>query len=62
MVGWDIEDTSFVFELTYNYGVYEYARGNDLACVQLYRFNMDGEDMEAKMLREFPDAQKDEKT
>lgn len=62
MVGWDTEDVSFVFELTYNYGVYEYARGNDLGCVHLYKFNKDGEDMEAKMLAEFPEAQKNEST
>jgi len=33
MVGWENEDNSFVFELTYNYGVDHYARGNDLKCI-----------------------------
>jgi len=30
MVGWENEDKSFVFEMTYNYGVDAYRRGNDL--------------------------------
>ena len=50
MVGWENEDKSFVFELTYNYGVYEYARGNDLQSISLHKYNFDGDDMEEKML------------
>ena len=46
MVGWRNEDVSFVFELTYNYGIKEYKRGNDLECILLYKFNKDGVDME----------------
>lgn len=56
MVGWENEDKSFVFELTYNYGVYEYARGNDLQSISLHKFNKDGVDMEEKMLSEFEGA------
>lgn len=29
MVGYGPEDTHFVVELTYNYGIHEYERGND---------------------------------
>ena len=46
MVGWDNEDNSFIFELTFNYGVYKYKRGNDLNCLLLHKFNQKGEDME----------------
>ena len=56
MVGWENEDNSFVFELTYNYGIDQYARGNDLKCIQLYKFNNEGVDMENKMLTEFDGA------
>ena len=44
MVGWEIEDKSFVFELTYNYGVYKYERGNDLDAVLLHKYNQEGID------------------
>ena len=50
MVGWLNEDTSFVFELTFNYGVTNYERGNDLHAIVLHQFNKDGEDMKAKLL------------
>lgn len=59
MIGWGSEDSSFVFELTYNYGVDQYVRGNDLECIHLFKFNRNGEDMEAKMLESFPNAVKD---
>lgn len=39
MVGQGAEDAHFVFELTFNYGVREYARGNDLQCVLLSASN-----------------------
>ena len=51
MVGWDNEDESFVFELTFNYGVNSYRRGNDLNAVVLHKFNQNGEDMEKKLLQ-----------
>ena len=51
MVGWDNEDNSFVFELTFNYGVNSYKRGNDLNAVLLHKFNQNGEDMEKKLLQ-----------
>lgn len=56
MVGWENEDKSFVFELTYNYGVFEYKRGNDLKCIHLYKFNQEDVDMEEKMLSDFEGA------
>ena len=56
MVGWNNEHVSFVFELTYNYGVSAYRRGNDLEAVLLHRFNKDGENMEEKLLNEFAEA------
>ena len=56
MVGFDIEDTSFVFELTFNYGINKYARGNDLQAIHLHKFNKDGEDMEEKLLKDFEGA------
>jgi len=37
MVGWANEDISFVFELTFNYGVEKYRRGNDLNAIVLYQ-------------------------
>jgi hypothetical protein len=39
MIGFDSEDNSFVFELTYNYGVKSYKRGNDLKYIALYKYN-----------------------
>jgi len=56
MVGWNNEHVSFVFELTYNYGVTSYRRGNDLEAVLLHRFSQDGENMEEKLLEGFPEA------
>jgi len=50
MVGWDNEDDSFVFELTFNYGVSYYKRGNDLNSILLHKYNCEGEDMENKLL------------
>mgnify|MGYP006893376762 CR=1 FL=1 len=46
MVGWANEDSSFVFELTFNYGIATYKRGNDLNCVVLHKFDHKGENME----------------
>jgi len=51
MIGWDNEDISFVFELTYNYGISKYERGNDLNCILFHKFNKNGEDMEKKLLK-----------
>ena len=53
MCGWAIEDDSFVFELTYNYGIDAYKRGNDLVGIVLYKFDKNGVDMEEKMKTEF---------
>lgn len=53
MVGFDNEDISFVLELTYNYGVSEYKRGNDLECILLHRYNQEGVDMKEKLVKEF---------
>ena len=39
MVGFDNEDNSFVFELTFNYGIASYKRGNDLQCILLHRYD-----------------------
>ena len=58
MVGWSNEDESFVFELTFNYGVTSYKRGNDLACLVMHKFNSAGEDMEAVVNKLHPDASK----
>ena len=49
MVGWDIEDISFVFELTFNYGLDHYQRGNDLNAILLHRWNSSGQDVEQKV-------------
>lgn len=59
MVGWNNEDVSFVFELTFNYGVRSYARGNDLHHISLHKYNEKGEDMEAVVQKMFPDCAKD---
>ena len=59
MVGWNNEDVSFVFELTFNYGVRRYPRGNDLHHISLHKFNQKGEDMEAVVQKMFPDSTKD---
>jgi len=56
MVGWDVEDTSFVLELTFNYGVASYKRGSDLQALTMHKFNQKGEDMEAVMTKMFPDT------
>ena len=56
MCGWEIEDTSFVFELTYNYGIDNYRRGNDLEGIILYKYDKNGQDMEEKMKKEFPES------
>jgi len=55
MVGFESEDTSFVLELTFNYGVKGYERGNDLTAV-CFPKEKDGIDMEARMLEGFPEA------
>jgi len=39
MVGFDNEDVSFVFELTFNYGINSYKRGNDLHSILIHRFD-----------------------
>jgi len=39
MVGWLCEDVSFVLELTFNFGVTSYKRGNDLDAIVLYKHN-----------------------
>ena len=46
MVGFDNEDVSFVFELTFNYGITSYKRGNDLHSILLHRFDQNGVNME----------------
>mmetsp|Transcript_17478 Transcript_17478/g.29419 ORF Transcript_17478/g.29419 Transcript_17478/m.29419 type:complete len:132 (+) Transcript_17478:269-664(+) len=56
MVGFENEDLSFVFELTFNYGINHYRRGNDLLSLNLHRFNKDGENMEKKLLEHFEGA------
>lgn len=56
MVGWLNEDVSFVFELTFNYGVTNYKRGNDLNTILLYKKNKKGEDMEKKLIDGFEGA------
>jgi hypothetical protein len=55
MVGWENEDKSFVFELTYNYGVLCYERGNDLAAIEMYRHNSEGVDMYELLKTKFAD-------
>jgi hypothetical protein len=39
MVGFDNEDDSFVFEVTFNYGITSYKKGNDLHSILLHRFD-----------------------
>ena len=56
MIGNDNEDNSFVFELTYNYGIETYKRGNDLHSIQIYKTNSEGVDLEEKLNKDFPDA------
>ena len=46
MVGFENEDLSFVFELTFNYGVSSYKRGNDLKAIHLFKYDKDGNDIE----------------
>ena len=53
MVGFDNEDVSFVFELTFNYGISSYKRGNDLHSIMLHRFDQNGVDVEEKLLTQF---------
>ena len=55
MIGFGSEDDNFVLELTYNYGVSSYKRGNDLVAVLLPKYNSEGEDLEQKMIESFPD-------
>ena len=57
MVGFDNEDVSFVFELTFNYGVAKYKRGNDLNCILMHKLDKTGANVEEKLLKEFPEAQ-----
>lgn len=57
MVGFNNEDNSFVFELTFNYGVASYKRGNDLECLLMYKKDKNGADIEEMMLSKFPEAQ-----
>lgn len=60
MIGWENEDDSFVFELTYNYGVNTYKRGNDLNSIIFYKTNKDGVNMEEKLQQMFPESKADE--
>ena len=55
MIGFGGEHDNFVLELTYNYGVDSYKRGNDLVAVLLPKYNDEGEDLEAKMLADLPE-------
>ena len=55
MIGFGAEDENFVLELTYNYGVDSYERGNDLVAVLLPKYDSKGKDLEQKMIEEFPD-------
>ena len=57
MVGFDTEDVSFVFELTFNYGISQYRRGNDLNCILLHQKDKDGANVEEKLLAALPEAQ-----
>ena len=57
MIGWENEDNSFVFELTYNYGVNTYKRGNDLNSFIFYKTNQAGENMEEKLQKMFPESE-----
>ena len=41
MIGNGDEKTNFVFELTFNYGVKQYERGNDLRCIDLLASTVD---------------------
>ncbi len=50
MVGFENEHSSFVFELTYNYGVTSYQRGNDLVAIILHKLDSNGQDIEQKVL------------
>lgn len=50
MVGFGSEDTNFVLELTFNYGVSNYKRGNDLVAVCFPQTNAEGTDLEQQML------------
>jgi len=60
MIGWENEDNSFVFELTYNYGVNTYKRGNDLNSVIFYKTNKEGINMEEKLQEMFPESKPNE--
>lgn len=53
MVGFDNEDVSFVFELTFNYGITSYKRGNDLHSILIHRFDQNGINIEEKLQKEF---------
>ena len=53
MVGWGSENTSFVLELTFNYGITDYKRGNDIFALVFYKWNEDDEDMEEKLLYQY---------
>ena len=46
MIGFGSEDTNFVLELTFNYGVQSYKRGNDLVAVCFPQINAEGIDLE----------------
>ena len=58
MVGFDTEDVSFVFELTFNYGVDAYKRGNDLKQISMFKYNSEGKDMES-LVAEFEGTKKE---
>jgi len=60
MIGWENEDNSFVFELTFNYGVHKYKRGNDLDAFIFYKTNKAGENMEEKLMEMFPESKANE--
>ena len=38
MVGYGDEDSHFVLELTYNYGIKHYAKGNDFKVIKVIHF------------------------
>ena len=58
MVGWDNEDESFVFELTFNYGVSSYERGNDLKSIIMHRY-FNSKDLK-QIVKEHGGLEKDE--
>ena len=55
-MGWSDENTSFVIELVFNYGLDQYKRGNEIQALLLHQYDKHGIDMEQELQSEIDEG------